>query len=64
MPPRRRHTYPRRRRYPLWLKELVITWREQGIPLLEIQARILEIGTRIRLSTLASWFAAHPAHNT
>ena len=55
MPPRRRHNYPRRRRYPWWLKELVITWREQGLTSREIRARLVEMGFNISIATIAAW---------
>ena len=58
--PSRRHTYPRRRNYPWWLKELVRTWWQQGVPLLQIQARLAEIGLRIALSTMSAWVIGIP----
>ena len=58
--PRRRHTYPRRGIYPVWLKELVRTWwLQEGLTLLQIQARFAEIGFNISLPTMATWCSPH-----
>ena len=53
--PSRRH-YRRRQSYPLWLKQLVRTWRlQQELTLLQIQARLAEIGLNIHIVTMATW---------
>ena len=57
--PSRRHTYRRRVIYPMWLKELVRTWRQQGVTLRQIQARFAEIGFNISIVTMATWCSSH-----
>merc|ERR1712179_901779 len=53
--PSRRH----RNTYPLWLKQLVIQWHQDGHTLDEIVARLVEMRYgNIPRSTISTWYSA------
>ena len=54
--PHRRHR--RRVIFPWWLKYLVRSWREEGLTLAQIKARLEDMGFRnINSATIVTWFA-------
>ena len=53
--PHRRHR--RRVIFPMWLKYLVRSWRQEGLTLIQIKARLAELGVRnVKSATIAAWF--------
>ena len=49
---------PRRRSYPMWIKDLVRLWRQHGLTMSQIKTNLADLGFHnVHSSTIAAWFS-------